>query len=405
MNESFTEHKKLRILAVHRYYWPDTPPYAAMLRRIAARWREDGHHVEVLSSQPSYKLKLKNKQREKHEVLDGVVVRRLNLPNEIGRPIVRMINALYLSLHIFSRMLKHRFDVIMISTVPPVMGAAAAALAARLTGARFIYHCMDIHPEVGRLSGEFSNPFVFKLLSILDGWSCRHARPVIVLSKDMKRTLRQRSGGDQFLIQVLNNFSLPSDEKIPDKLPFKLEKKRLTILFAGNIGRFQNLDLIIDAMEKIKQRKDIEVIFMGEGHAKSRLQEKSEALGLNARFIGHQPVEIAKAAMQQVDFGLVSLMQGVYCCAFPSKTMTYLEQGCPIIVSVEPESDLSRDVKAEQYGFWMPIRDCRSVAELFLHLADNRSLHANMKKRAKEIFKERFSEQAILDEWSNMLRV
>ena len=46
----------------------------------------------------------------------------------------------------------------MASTAPPVVVGFAAALGARLTGGRFYYHCMDIHPEIGRLSGEFEEP-------------------------------------------------------------------------------------------------------------------------------------------------------------------------------------------------------------------------------------------------------
>ena len=46
---------RLRLLLVHRYFWPDTPPYAVMLRAIAAHWAAAGHRVEVLAGQPSYK--------------------------------------------------------------------------------------------------------------------------------------------------------------------------------------------------------------------------------------------------------------------------------------------------------------------------------------------------------------
>ena len=45
----------MRILIVYRYFWPDTPPYATMLRDISRWLAEAGHDVEILTAQPSYK--------------------------------------------------------------------------------------------------------------------------------------------------------------------------------------------------------------------------------------------------------------------------------------------------------------------------------------------------------------
>jgi glycosyltransferase involved in cell wall biosynthesis len=395
--------RPLRLLAVHRYYWPDTPPYAAMLRRIVDRWYRDGHQVEVLSSQPSYKAGLDNARRDRIETVDGVRVQRLALSNEAGRPLIRLFNAARLCAALIWKALRNRYDVIMISTIPPVIGGAAAALAARMIGARFIYHCMDIHPEVGRLSGEFAHPLVFKLLSSLDNWSCHQADPVVVLSRDMENTLRKRKRGDLLKIKVLNNFSLPISEPVPETLPFELSKDKLTILFAGNIGRFQGLENVVEAMGRLKARKDIEFLMMGEGVAKAGLQKKAESMGARIRFLGHQPVEIAKATMRRVDAGFVSLVPGLYQYAYPSKTMSYLEEGCPLIVSVEPESELASDVEAEKFGHCIAVGDAQALAKLLARLADDRSWSRAMRKAAYRKSETEFAESVILDQWSRML--
>ncbi|RRQ20158.1 glycosyltransferase WbuB [Guyparkeria sp. SCN-R1] len=397
------EKKRLRVLAVHRYYWPDTPPYAAMLRRIVEHWRDEGHEVDVLSSQPSYKAGFKHERCPRHEGLNGVAVERLSLPNETGRPLVRIFNALRLGSVLLWKAITRRYDVIMISTAPPVLGGAAAALAARLTGARFIYHCMDIHPEVGRVSGEFRNPAVFTVLRALDNWSCRRADPVVVLSRDMEATFRERPGGAGLAISVLNNFSLPSERETPNELPFEWHPERLTVLFAGNIGRFQGLDTVIEAMERLKGREDIEFVLMGEGVAKAALEEKANALEVRVRFLGHQPVEVAKAAMQRADMGFVSLTPGMYRYAYPSKTMTYLEQGCPLLVMVEPESELAKDVSDREYGLCVQPGDAEALANQLSGLAGNRHLLPGMRLAAARKFEQAFSEDLVLEKWGELL--
>ncbi|WP_198949381.1 glycosyltransferase family 4 protein [Halovibrio salipaludis] len=393
----------LRILTVHRYYWPDTAPYASLLRRIVQRWQQEGNEVEVLSSQPSYKATLDNAYQKSDQTVDGVRITRLKLANEAGKPIVRIRNAIRLGLNLVWRAVVRRYDVVMISTAPPVLGGLAAAIACRLTGARFIYHCMDIHPEVGRISGEFSHPAVFGLLRKLDNWSCHQAEPVVVLSRDMEQTLRERPGGDRLQIRVLNNFSLPDDSGEPEPLPFEMPPCRLNVLFAGNIGRFQGLETAIQAMARLTARGDIRLTLMGDGIAKEALQEQAQRAGANVQFLGHQPVAVAKEAMRHADAGFVSLVPGIYRYAYPSKTMTYLEQGCPLIVAVEPESELAREVEAGGYGYAVPPDDAQALASLFERLADDPSWKEPMRENASQKALDVFSEPVVLHQWSELL--
>ena len=79
--------RPLSVLAIHRYYWPDSPPYASMLRAIVAHWRQVGYEPEVFSTQPSYKPSANIPRRPKLEIVDGSPVRRITLPRERHRAI------------------------------------------------------------------------------------------------------------------------------------------------------------------------------------------------------------------------------------------------------------------------------------------------------------------------------
>ena len=106
----------MKVLAIHRFYWPDTPPYASMLRTIVHQWVSDGHEVDVLSSQPSYKAGIDNQKQPAKEVVDGAQVVRLNLPSEAGKPLVRILNALRLGAGVFwQAVVRKQYDVIMVS--------------------------------------------------------------------------------------------------------------------------------------------------------------------------------------------------------------------------------------------------------------------------------------------------
>ena len=395
----------MKVLAIHRFYWPDTPPYASMLRVIVRQWINDGHEVDVLSSQPSYKAGVKNQKQPAREVVDGAQVARLNLPSETGRPLVRILNALRLGVGVFwQAVIRKRYDVVMISTSPPVLGGWFTALVARLTGARFIYHCMDIHPEIGRISGEFRNPGVFSLLSRIDRWTCAQARPVVVLSEDMADTLIARKAEAPPETLVINNFSLPSEDSASDELPFPWSDEQFVLLFAGNIGRFQGLDVLFDAMAHLRNRQDIRLVMMGDGTEKERLSRKAEESDANVSFVGHQSVEVAKAAMFKASAGFVSLVPELYRYAYPSKTMTYLEQGCPVLVAVETDSCLARDVVRNGAGMAVPSGDVDALVNAISSLADEPESISSMQTNALEFSAKAFATDVVLAKWSSLFK-
>lgn len=395
----------MKVLAIHRFYWPDTPPYASMLRAIVGRWVSDGHEVDVLSSQPSYKASVDNQRQPARERVDGANVVRLNLPPEAGRPLVRIVNSLVLGLGVFwHAVVRKRYDVIMVSTSPPVLAGWFVAMAAKVTSARFIYHCMDIHPEIGHISGEFRNPRVFSLLSRLDRWTCTQARPVVVLSDDMAESLIARRPEKPPETTVINNFSLPSEGAEPDELPFSWPNEPFVLLFAGNIGRFQGLDALVDAMARLRDRQDIRLVMMGDGTEKERLCRKAEESGAQVSFVGHQSVEVAKAAMARASAGFVSLVPELYRYAYPSKTMTYLEQGCPVLVAVEVDSGLARDVTGNSAGVAVPGGDVDALATAISSLADDPEGLGSMRQKALEFSARAFATDVVLARWSSLLQ-
>ncbi len=395
----------LRVLAIHRYYWPDTPPYASMLRRIVSTWVSDGHSVEVLTSQPSYKAALDNQKLAARDTLDGAKVSRMKLPNESGKPLVRVLNAVRLSLTILRKALfGRRYDVIMVSTAPPVLAGFTCALVAKLRKTRFIYHCMDIHPEIGSLSGEFRNPIIFRLLQAMDRWSCSKARPAVVLSDDMKKALEERKGSNRYQIRVINNFSLPSEDAPSQSLPFSMHTEDFNLLFAGNIGRFQGLNILIEAMGLLAtQLPRIRLVMMGEGTARKELEQKARELNANVEFVGHHSVAVAKLAMQKADVGFVSLVPGIIKYAYPSKTMTYLEQGCPLLVAVEPQSSLAKDVERNGVGLAVPSGDVDALKNAIIKMAEDDTKLRDMKDKALVLGSSDYSEANVLPVWSDLL--
>lgn len=393
----------MRILVVHRFFWPDQVPCAVIMRAVASHLVDDGHEVDVLSSQPSSPRGRSVGKRPRVEFLNGVRVFRALLPAESGRSLWRILNALHLGLRILLRSMLRRYDVIVVTTIPPILGGFFSALAAKITRSKLVYFCMDLHPEVGRVSGDFANPVLFAMLQRMDDWTCRQASTVLVHSVDMRDTLLSRPRAAEYTVQIMNNFALPAETSTADPIDFGFSDYRLTLIYAGNVGRFQGLETVVEAMVLLAERKDIALVIMGDGVAKSELMTKAQQFNANVVFLPYQTVGAAKLAIQQADIGLVTLIPNMYRYAYPSKTMAYLEQGRPMIAAVEPESELSRAMQSEGYGFSVPIGDAPAMADLLKRLADDTSWKATMNASALRAFERNFAPEVVLNQWSRVV--
>jgi glycosyltransferase involved in cell wall biosynthesis len=404
-----TTRGRVRVLLVHRYFWPDTPPYAVMLRCIAAHLASLGHDVEVLSSQPSYKPETSPKAAPKNEQVDGFTVRRLRMRPDRGGPLRRPRNmARFSRLAALRVLLGPRYDVVICSTVPQVLLGWATSWAADRRGSTFVYHCMDLHPEIGRLSGEFANRLVYRVLMRMDLATCRRAAVVVVLSDDMRDALLRRDRNLADRIVVLNNFDLPEYDAEDAEAPVAPRDDVVTVAFTGNLGRFQRLDTVVSAVLSDDPRMArVRLVLMGEGAAKDELARLVSVAPRERRdrvvLLPHGSTSQARALMRVADWGLVSLAPEVIRYAYPSKTATYLSEGLPVLAAVEADSSLARDVKDWDVGVHLSLESPPVVAEGLARLLDRRDEAAARGERARDAWAREFAVEGRLARWDELL--
>lgn len=405
----------MKVVLIHRYFWPDTPPYAVMLRHIAGQLVRDGHDVTVLSTQPSYKSDFQVSQQPWEEEIDGFTLKRLKVIKEDRGNILKRIFAMFdFSIRLFFQLRREKAEIVSISTTPQIIGGVAVRLSCALYGGKYIYHCQDIHPEVAVVSGHLKKGFVYNLLRYLDRKTCDQAFATVVLSEDMRQSMLARGcNGDN--IKVINNFELVPFEKmgvknrpavnddIPDSLLRGLNKFR--VIFAGNIGHFQGLEVVIEAAKLLENNKDIEFVFLGEGKAKLKLEGLAgNLLNSTVTFYGHQELDIARRIIADSQLGLVTLSKGVYQYAYPSKTMTYLCEGVPVIVVAEVDSELAMIVRHESLGITVAPGDAENLAKQIRDLYLDQKVVKRMQLSVEAYANNEFSLNNVLPRWSSLIK-
>ena len=116
---------------------------------------------------------------------------------------------------------------------------------------------------------------------------------------------------------------------------------KFRVLFAGNMGKAQGLDTVLDAAKILAQASPhVEFIFLGGGieldHLKSRV--KSEGIG-NVSFLPKVSMVEANRYLAAADALLVHLTcDPLFGITIPSKTQAYMVAGRPIIMGVSGDA-------------------------------------------------------------------
>ena len=334
----------MKILLTHRFFWPDTAPYALMLRMIGFELALAGHDVHIFTTLPSYREGVSAPRQERVGPLN--VRRNRVFAREKSNPLRRLANVLIYCVALFIEVLRQRPDVVTASTFPPVVAAWSASLAARVTGAQFIYHMQDIHPEVSFYAGHrLGRGILGRLLRWMDNQSLRRAASVVTLSSDMVDTLRAR-GLPDLPIRVLNNPALQADaESAAPRGDLVKAAGVRRVIFAGNMGRFQNLPLLAEGVALCFDRHpNLELMFLGEGTVLPELKRRWRDCP-QVRFAPFLPFAEARDVIANADIGLVALRPNIYRVAYPSKIATYLDLGLQVLALVEPQSQLAQDLE------------------------------------------------------------
>jgi glycosyltransferase involved in cell wall biosynthesis len=407
----------MKILILYRHFWPDSPPYASMLRSIAKRLVRDGHDVTIWTLEPSYKRSDWDIDAPRFESIDGAtIVRSRLLPGFRKFSAIRVLDKVLFPPRLIGRSLWARltgqsYDLVWTATIPPVVQGMVGRWIAKLFSARMLYHCQDLYPELGVHSGIWKKGGVVdSLLASIERRNRAKANVLVGLSEDMAQTIRGLADPEGHLA-VINNFML---EDFSSSAATKSTATRtvssqgvdrsgnLRLIFAGNLGAFQGLEKLVEAMRFVSaKRQDIDLVFMGEGKALENLQSLSQGLA-NVHFEGHRPFEDAKRDIAASDVGIVSLEPGIYRLAFPSKTLTYLGLGLPLLCLIEPESELALMVANHRLG-WSVAPNPEGIASTILEIAERREELPQMHANTAQWFEEHLSREALLDRWSALI--
>src|SRR4029078_1795088 len=123
------------------------------------------------------------------------------------------------------------------------------------------------------------------------------------------------------------------------------------VVHAGNMGKKQDLDLLLRTAKRLRSRSDIHFYVFGDGAVKDEFMRQRDAFDLvNVEIFPFQPREMLPHMLFGADVVLVSQLPEVLDTVVPLKLITAMAAGAMIVAACAPESDTAKLVVSSGGG-------------------------------------------------------
>lgn len=378
---------KKKLLIYAHYYYPDVASTGQILTDLA-EGIEDKFEITVICVVPSYTGVVKEEYKDKwiyHESYNGVNVIRVRVPEfNKGNKVSRIKNLLAYFINAIKVTFKlEKQDYIFSISQPPIMGGLLGVIGKWLKGGKFIYNIQDFNPEQTQAVGYSKSKKVMKFAMHLDKFSCKKADKIIVVGRDMQKTLINRFKGKNVPKNIFINNWINEKEVYPLKsddievLKFKEKyglKDKYIIMYSGNIGLYYDLKNIIKVIAKFKTRDDIVFVFIGEGIVKKDIEEYVNDNNIsNVKFIPYQPKDKINYSFNAADIHLVVNAKGIKGVSVPSKLYGVMAAGKPVLGVLEENSEARLIIEESDCGICMEPGEYEEIYKGIEYVLNNRN--------------------------------
>lgn len=366
---------KKHILVISQYFYPEQ----FRINDICEEWVKRGYKVTVLTGIPNYPqgkfYKGHSFFKKRKEIYKGIEIIRIPIIPRGNSSIMLALN--YLSFVVsgffFSFFTRLKPDVVFIYEVSPMTQALPGVWLAKRRKIKCLLYVTDLWPENVEVVAGIKNKWVIGGIGRMVDYIYERCNLILTSSKSFIKSIESRGVPKEkikFWPQYAEDFYRPvevSENDIPE-IP---DDDYFNIIFAGNIGYAQGLD-ILPHVAQIINEAGLKVRFniIGDGRAKEELiiLAQGKNVSNNFNFIDRQPAEKIPFFMARGDAALICLSKNkVFEITIPAKLQSCLACKIPIIVSADGEvSDIIIEAEA---GVCSPAANIESLAQKIIELS------------------------------------
>ena len=289
---------------------------------------------------------------------------------------------------------------------PTILSAPAGLLVARLVKAKSWLHIQDFEIDAAfSLNLLTPSGLLPRLLTTLERLLLRSFDIVSTISNRMVERLKNKEVDSSNIIFFPNWVNIDEIHPMVDgQNPFRKEldisKDDIVVLYAGNMGKKQGLEIVVETASKLQDHSNVYFVFCGEGEVRQSIEQQARGLP-NVRFLPMQLSEKLNPLLNMADIHVLPQRENIADLVMPSKLLNMLASGKPVIAIARPDTEIGNVI--EMTGILIPPEKINTLADVILLLSTDDNLRKRLGEKGRKFAVEHYEQNAILEKLQNQL--
>ena len=376
------------------HFAPDLAPTGVVMTRIVSELAARGHELHVVTSLPWYRNHAIEPgwggrlwRTEKTEW--GSIIRVHPFPGKSKSNLLRRaLGFIAFSYAVGIRSvhadgLPFKVDGVLAMSPPLTLGLTGW-FTKIIRRAPLVFNIQDVFPDAAIQTGAISNKKIIAAAKWLERMSYQRSDAVVLLSQDLRANIANKIDKKfHQRLHVIPNFVdthaiTPQGRMTAYRSELGIGDQ-LVVMYAGNVGFSQSLNLVVDAAAKFP---DIAFVFNGDGAARKKLEQDCARL-TNVYFGDYQPIERLSEVLATGDIHVVPLRAGLASVSVPSKSYSILAAGRPMLAAIDPGTEIPNMLRQSGAGVAVEPDNSTAFIEALSQLVSRREQLHEMGSRGR----------------------
>lgn len=376
--------------------WPENGEHN-LYTDLMEEFRDDRHNVYVVAARERRVGKA-----TEYSVKNGLHILHVKCGNiQKTNPIEKGISSILLGYQMQRAIKKYlsniNFELIIYSTPPITLARTVKDLKKKYSAKTYLL-LKDIWPQGPADMGVIKkNGLVWKyfrkkeklIYKVSDYIGCLSPANVKYILKHNKELAPEK-------IEVCPNSIRPREQKhvnsIQIRKKYGVPEEAIIFLFGGNLGKPQGVSFLVDVAEQMQDREDLLFLIVGSGTKYSKIKMRIKERNCNnILLIERLPKLEYEELCNASDVGLILLDKCFTIPNFPSRLLTYLDIGMPVLCATDEVCDVGDIVEEWGCGIKTLHGDIDGFIIAVNKLAGDEELRKNMSINARKLLDQKYT--------------
>lgn len=323
--------------------------------QIAEEFRRRGAEVTVITAfpnrpagrlYPGFSRRLYQRQRSTNGV---EVIRSFATLSTVSHVLSRSMENISFGVTSGLAALFIRRPNVIYSNTWPIFATGLLWLVARIRNIPMVISVQDVYPESLMAQGRIrADSRLARWLMRIDRHIVQRCRSIIVISESFAAVYRERRGVSPERLHVVPNWIdersiVVAEARAADlRMALNIPPEAILLVYGGNVGAAAGVETVIEAFQDLGDGDNVYLLIAGEGARLAECQRLAEARGSpRIRFYSPWPQSETSTVLSAADILLLPTRGTQSLASVPSKLITYMMTGRPVVALAVPESELA----------------------------------------------------------------